>query len=405
MAIVDDQNNPLTIAPSCAFDQITDPATGVPLDNSFHFFFKEGSSDNLMVFFNGGGSCWNDETCVASLALAQVPGARSTYNPSIYVQNSPQGAGGIFDDTNDANPFKDWDKVFIPYCTGDLHMGSSEVDYVDTTGAVTGYPGASLTVKHHGFDNMMAVREWIKTTYASSHSEPDKLLLTGSSGGGYGASITFPYMSAVFPNAQTTLFADGSAGIATSGFVEDVFTAGNNWNLEHTLPPLFYQLLGSYNAPLLNAQFFWQLSYQYPQYRFAQYTTEKDLVQVQFLKIMDQIDKGNTDPLSWGLGTDPIDVFYILEWKLRAESSFSLISSTTSNYQYYIGLGTMHTVLTNAFATPEIPQPFYMESSAGGVLFTQWLENLVYANNFVEQSLKPTRRDRLCNLGFSRYCP
>ena len=98
-------------------------------------------------------TCWNDATCVASLALANVPDDRPTYNPSVLQENSPVDAGGVFDDDNRRNPFKDWSKVFIPYCTGDLHAGSSEVAYTDVDGSITGFPGAPVTVKHKGYDN------------------------------------------------------------------------------------------------------------------------------------------------------------------------------------------------------------------------------------------------------------
>lgn len=51
---------PLTIdgrlyTPTCSNAPGTTP--------DFSFFFRQGTADGLVVFFNGGGSCWNDETC------------------------------------------------------------------------------------------------------------------------------------------------------------------------------------------------------------------------------------------------------------------------------------------------------------------------------------------------------
>ncbi|MFQ3198337.1 MAG: hypothetical protein ACI81A_002062 [Paraglaciecola sp.] len=222
MNIKDDEGMDKTINPACAFDTVLNPVDGTPVDNAFRFYFKEGKSRNVLVFFNGGGSCWNDATCVASLALANVPGNRPTYNPSVLLENSPVGAGGVFDDGNKDNPFKDWSKVFIAYCTGDIHAGSNEVAYIDVDGSITGYPGAPVMVKHRGFDNFMAVREWMKLQFSGKKEKVNKLLVTGSSAGGYGAILNFPYVQAAFPKTKVALLADASASVVTEGFINDV---------------------------------------------------------------------------------------------------------------------------------------------------------------------------------------
>lgn len=389
MDIIDDQGNTQTISPACAFDSIANPAGGPPLDNAFQFYFKPGKTDKLVVYFNGGGACWDDATCVASLALAAVPGARPSYNPSILQANSPEGAGGIFDDNNNKNPFKNWSKVFIPYCSGDLHIGSNVVDYSDVDGSVTGYPGATVKVKHHGFDNFMAVREWLKNNLDNKEGKGKKvkeLLVTGSSAGGYGATLNFPYLKSAFPYARAALFADASQAIVTEGFIDDVFTLGKTWNIEQTLSPVFYDTFGAFNAYGFNTQIFGLLTQTFPDSRFAQYTTAYDAVQVQFLKIMRQIDAGNNDPSLWGLTND--DTSYFLEWNFRMENSLADLSANTDNYQYYIGAGSIHTILTDAFATELLPHPFYDERSANNVLFSKWLKRFVKSDDFIEHSVK-----------------
>ena len=201
----------LKIEPACAFDTLINPANGSTIDNSFHFYFKPGKNDKLVVFFNGGGACWDDATCLTSLKV----GDRPTYNPSINQENSPIGAGGIFDDNNQENPFKEWSKVFIPYCTGDIHVGSKSVKYIDD-GSITGYPGAPVEVKHHGFDNFLAVREWIKGQFPTERKNSlKKLVVTGSSAGGYGATLNFPYLQDVFPKTNAFLFSDASTAVLT----------------------------------------------------------------------------------------------------------------------------------------------------------------------------------------------
>jgi hypothetical protein len=392
MNIKDDEGMDKTINPACAFDTVPNPnpnpnpVDGTPVDNAFRFYYKEGKSDNVLVFFNGGGSCWNDATCVASLALAGEEGNRPTYNPSVLQENSPVGAGGVFDDGNKENPFKDWSKVFIPYCTGDLHAGSNEVAYTDVDGSITGDAGATINVKHRGFDNFMAVREWMKHQFRGKKDKVEKLLVTGSSAGGYGAILNFPYVQSAFPKTKVALLADASASVVTEGFINDAFTLDRNWNLEGSLPPIFNGALGIYSAEGLNVELFQRLTEAYPKNRFAQYNTAYDFVQVLFLKVMDQLDQGNKNPYSWALNDN--DFLYFGQWNARMTASYNYLSDTTDNYQYYIGAGNVHTVLTDAFATPDIPHPFYDEQSAQGVKFSDWLDRFVNAKKFHDQSVQ-----------------
>ncbi|MAD73201.1 MAG: hypothetical protein CML20_00070 [Rheinheimera sp.] len=387
MDIIDEQGISKTIRPSCAFDTVQNPINGEPLDNAFHFYFKQGKSKNLLVYFNGGGACWNDATCVGSLALAGVPGARPAYNPSILAENSPLNAGGVFDDSEKDNPFKDWSKVFIPYCTGDIHIGSSDIVYADVDGSITGYPGAPVTVKHRGFDNFMAVRAWLTQHFDDKKQKKvKKLLVTGSSAGGYGATLHFPYLQAAFPKADSALFADASSAVVTQGFIDSVFDFDQVWNVEASLPLLFSEGLTTYSALGFNAEIFTRLSEAYPTSRFAQYTTQLDWVQVQFLKIMDQNDLGNTNPFTWGI--NEYDYLYFAEWNARMEASLSFLSETTNNYQYYIGSGNIHTILTDDFATLEVPHPFYQEQSAANLKFTKWLERFTKKGKFKPHSVK-----------------
>lgn len=382
--IINDEGEEQTLYPSCAFDTITDPLTGAQLDNSFNFFFKPGDPEKLLVFFNGGGACWNDETCVTSLALASIPDNRPTYNPSMYEENTPIGAGGIFNDAHPKNPFADWTKVFIPYCTGDIHTGSNDYTYEDTLGIITGFPGAPVTVKHRGFDNFMAVREWLKRYYRIAGEQPAKMLVTGSSAGGYGATMNFPYMQAAFPYTATAMFSDAAAGILSSGFVDTAFTLNQPWMVENTLPALFSQFLGAYNAETLNQDMIALLAATYPMARFAQYSTAYDAVQVLFYKISIELDAGNTDPFSWGLTEE--DYLLFLDWNSRMTESYSYLDAVLPNYQYYIGAGQEHSVLTDTYVLTEGLHPFYAERS-GGVPFSIWLSRFANSWRFIKHSV------------------
>lgn len=157
------------ITPSCSGGPVCvkDPVTGRPncrLGNKqFSFYFKPGKEEKLIVYFDGGGACWDSNTCVTG---QQTPGPA-------YVPELPKTVPteGLFDQTNKKNPYRNWSITIIPYCTGDIHFGSKDQDYTDFTGAVTGVPGGTVTLHHRGFDNFLYVRDWLMKRYRGDDKE------------------------------------------------------------------------------------------------------------------------------------------------------------------------------------------------------------------------------------------
>ena len=104
----------------------TAQCSGYPgTDGQFSFWAKKGKSDNLMVYFEGGGACWDNYTCTFPLGGAG-PGF---FVPAIHPLTDPNAFDGVFKSSNAKNPVKDWSVVYIPYCTGDLHAGSATKTY------------------------------------------------------------------------------------------------------------------------------------------------------------------------------------------------------------------------------------------------------------------------------------
>lgn len=194
LSVTNPQGETKTLHPACAFSY----ASGDPTQANFHFFFKQGKSDRLVVYFNGGGACWNDKTCTSSLGLGSEP----TFNPTLAVENTPVNAGGIFDDSREANPVKDWSMVFIPYCTGDIHIGSKDQVYQDVDGILTQQINAPVLVQHHGFDNVMAVREWVKNRFARPQGTGQRSVDHRIKRGGLWREIQFPLFSGLVSQSR-----------------------------------------------------------------------------------------------------------------------------------------------------------------------------------------------------------
>ncbi len=70
---------------------------------------RYGSGPGLVIFFEGGGACFNAFTC--GVNQANFDGA-----------NFQGGNSGIFDPNSIENPVADWSFIYVPYCTGDVHV-------------------------------------------------------------------------------------------------------------------------------------------------------------------------------------------------------------------------------------------------------------------------------------------
>jgi Pectinacetylesterase len=165
----------------------------------FKFFVNySNTSNNLEINFEPGGACWDYPSCSGE------GGIRGAANPN-----------GIADDhmsnymflnllrrDTEQNPAKDYNMVFVSYCTGDIHAGNNVVTY---TGTNADGP-QTLTFHHEGHKNTLGVLDWIKQRFSTI----PKLLVTGCSAGGAGAILNYH-------SARTTL----GSGVQCSYLLDD----------------------------------------------------------------------------------------------------------------------------------------------------------------------------------------
>jgi hypothetical protein len=326
-----------TYAPSCSGFPGTDP--------TFSFWARRGSSSNTVVVFEGGGACWDNLTC--TFPIAGLP----PQVPQFFVPQVPPGANpalydGIFR-ADPANPVKDWNMVYVPYCTGDLHAGSATRTYTSVGNPALGIQaGLPLTIQHRGFDNFMAVLDWMKTSLPT----PRQLFVTGPSAGGYGATFNAPWLQKAYPTAQLSVLADASQGVSTAAW--DAGTPGRgSWNLQAE-PGVFGDL-----ATIRGNDVARRLAVGLPRAKVAQFTTTFDTVQIGFYGVMKQFySPGGACP-------DPA-----VDWYQQMSTKLVTDGASTPNFRYYVAGGTYHTLLRS-------PQ-FYSEASAGPV-FSDWLRNML----------------------------
>ncbi len=205
------------------------------------FAIDVASSDELFIFLQGGGACWNQGTCVPSLmrfgpicyygeniCLADVPGGTQPTSSHVIAGDPfPADGGGALpselgtisrvkalDRAAPDNPFRSATFVFIPYCTGDLHSGATERTYQYKRGAFD--PPSNFVMHFRGATNMDAYLARLQQQFPSVR----RIWLTGASAGGYGATFNFDRVARAFPQAEVHLLADSSPFIDTFHFGE-----------------------------------------------------------------------------------------------------------------------------------------------------------------------------------------
>jgi hypothetical protein len=160
--------------------------------SQYKFFARRTSSPNLLFFFEGGGACWDYDTCsgrAGVLGAANPNGIPDDYMTQFtakYVSPLVNGADpGLPLRSRTELPTKDWNIVYMPYCTGDVHVGNRNTTYIDPTGAQP-----PLAWNHAGHGNTTKAIAWAHSAFP----QVDKLLVTGFSAGGTATASAYYFV-------------------------------------------------------------------------------------------------------------------------------------------------------------------------------------------------------------------
>jgi len=176
--------------------------------SEFSFWVREADPDRVLVYLEDGGVCFSAVTCAPDRNLFTTA-----------VGDGPIGAGGIFDLADDRNPFADHSIVYVPYCTGDAHLGNVTAEYA---------PG--LTVHHMGLVNGTAALDHVVAT--AGH--PSEVVVVGESAGAIAAPLYAGLVADRLPDARIAVLADGSGSYPDGPRIDDIITA---WGLGTIAPP------------------------------------------------------------------------------------------------------------------------------------------------------------------------
>ncbi|MDH5493536.1 MAG: pectinacetylesterase family protein, partial [Myxococcales bacterium] len=131
------------------------------------------TSADVIIVFQGGNLCFDLTSCITVANLSGFDAA--DLGPTVSYMES-----GIFSRTDLDNPMRDWNFVFIPYCSGDLHAGN--------------HPASYRNRAYMGFSNTRAFLSRIVPTFADA----GRVVVAGSSAGGFGALANYDQTVAAF---------------------------------------------------------------------------------------------------------------------------------------------------------------------------------------------------------------
>ena len=305
-----------------AWDTITAPADCMCSDGSgFKFFVHRADPTKLVFYLEGGGACFDASTC--------GPDSKAFKRTVGHENGLDDLATGIFDFANPQNPFKDWSIVFVPYCTGDVHIGNTTHDY-----------GNGVVIQHKGYVNGT-------TALKAAHDlfpDAGEIVVTGESAGSVPTPLYAGLARDMYASASIKVLGDGSGAYPDIAGINAVI--GANWGTMNAVPDWPEnkgQTVETWSLPGL----YIQAHKHAPDIVFSRHDYAFDKTQVFFAQLA-------------GIPAD--DLVSLID------SNETQIEKSGMDLWSYISPGNSHTVLS---------KPDFYTETVNGTAFVQWVTDLV----------------------------
>lgn len=165
----------------------------------FAFQVWPGDRDKLVIFFEGGGACWDQVTTqVTSACKADCP---------------PHELNGWFNTCSPGNPFSKHTIVFVRACSGDLHAGNVTRPWPNKLNNGKG-------IVQTGYYNTRAAVDWAK---ANMDPKLSTLMLGGESAGAIATQVWASTLLKELKYDQAYVLADSYVGVFPKKFQGLIF--------------------------------------------------------------------------------------------------------------------------------------------------------------------------------------
>ncbi len=316
----------------------------ISADGSEYYVFtkrgKQSAENNWMIYLSGGGMNWDETSTAEPITLkTMLKGEGLTYFANIPFYKLTM-MKGILEEDNESNPFANWNYLYIPYSTGDFHIGNNSVEYSKN--------GKTYESYHNGRNNVLAALEW----FQQNSGTPSNILICGESAGGFGAAFWTPYIAEIY--TETRIFEYTDSSYIQTGRWKDIIDS--HWNADFK---------GNYGfepeADLITVTFAHN-ALTYPDITFLQSNTLYDNLLINFQKRL------NDNSLA--------DSEYRDIWSAQMLASTKLLADKYSNYHFFITDYSLDSKLGTTVHTLSSSEDFY-KANEDGINLCDWLYSAI----------------------------
>jgi Pectinacetylesterase len=175
---------------SFSWEQVELPGAKCSDGSQYKFWvYDNPNSNDMVISYEGGGACWDYESCSGALGLlgaanpngladSYITETKASYVAPILNGNDP----GLPFRSRENLPTNGWDAVYMPYCTGDVHVGNNVQTYEDPTGV-----NPPILFHHMGYSNSTAAMDFLNQRFDNIN----RVVVTGFSAGGVASSALY----------------------------------------------------------------------------------------------------------------------------------------------------------------------------------------------------------------------
>lgn len=148
-------------------------------------------SDKLIIFLDGGGACFNGLTCSFNL---------DSFSEMDFYNRLNNETSLLLNQNSDQNQFAEWNFIFVPYATGDVHSGSVNQVNISNDG-----PENQSMV---GANNLSIILNDLSGFFGADNTLSE-VVLAGSSAGAFGVLANYVQVKeTIASNIPTTCIVD-----------------------------------------------------------------------------------------------------------------------------------------------------------------------------------------------------
>jgi hypothetical protein len=330
------------------------------------------SSDKLLFYLEGGGACSNAAFCafnpsnldevltgtgetVLGTAGAVGPGRQQ---PGVYTGNV---LSGVFDTSKAENPFKDWNMVYVPYCTGDVHFGTNE------DGSVPGTSPAPVT--HQKFVGYRNMQQFVGHIVPTFKPKVNRVVISGASAGSFGAALNYSMVQDAFGDVVVDALLD--SGVPFTDKYMPVCMQKRwreTWGFAPALPPDCEECNQADGGNMIGLSDF--LIRKHPNAWLAAVTGIEDEVMRLFFSVgvKDCSTYDTVDPVAITLGQvlDPSVLFSAADYKAGLLEIRERLKTTSRFSTYYMGA-------PNNLVHQHVFRARFYQAAAGGKTIAQYV--------------------------------